>query len=92
MERLITETEKEMKQVRDAFGKKDVAELDILIHHLRSSWMLLNADRPLRELYDLIHQSQYDETLLDERVQAVLKNGAHIIRLAQKTKEGLWER
>ena len=92
LERLITETEKEMEQVREAFEKKDIAELDTLIHHLRSSWMLLNADRPLRELYDLIHQPQYDGILLNERVQAVLRNGAHIIRLAQKTKEGLWER
>lgn len=92
LERLITETEKEMKQMREAFEKRDMAELDILIHHLRSSWMLLNAARPLRELYDLIHLPQYDETSLDEKVQAVLDNGAHIIRLAQKTKEGLWER
>lgn len=92
LKRLITETEKEMKQVREAFEKKDIAELDTLIHHLRSSWILLNADRPLRKLYDLIHQSKHDEILLNESVQAVLRNGANIIRLAQKTKEGLWER
>lgn len=92
LERLINETEKEMEQMREAFEKKDMAELDTLIHHLRSSWMLLNADRPLRELYDLIHQPQYDKTSLDEKVQAVLRNGENIIRLAQKTKEGLWER
>lgn len=92
LERLITETKKEMAQVREAFEKKDIAELDTLIHHLRSSWMLLNADQSLRELYDLIHQPQYDKALLDKKVQAVLKNGANIIRLAQKTKEGLWER
>ena len=92
LERLITETEKEMEQVREAFEKKDVAELDILVHHLRSSWMLLNADRPLRELYALIHQPPYDEPMWDEKVQAVLNNGKRIIRMAQKTKEGLWER
>ncbi len=92
LERLITETKKEMEQVHDAFDKKDMAELDTLIHHLRSSWMLLNADRQLRELYELIHQPQYDGILLEERVQAVLKNGENIIRLAQKAKEGLWER
>lgn len=92
LERLITETEKEMTQMREAFEKRDMAELDILIHHLRSSWMLLNADRPLRELYDLIHQPPYDEPMLDEKVQAVLNNGKRIIRMAQKTKEGLWER
>ena len=92
LERLIAETGKEMAQMQEAFGKRGMAEIDTLIHHLRSSWMLLNADRPLRELYDLVHLPQYDETSLNEKVQAVLDNGAHIIRLAQKTKEGLWER
>lgn len=92
LERLIAETENEMKQVREAFEEKDMEELDTLIHHLRSSWMLLNADRPLRELYDLIHDPRHDETSLNEKVQAVLENGAHIIRLARKTKEGVWER
>ena len=92
LERLITETEKEMEEVREAYEKKDMAELDNMIHHLRSSWMLINADYPLRELYDLIHKPQYESEELDEKVQAVLNNCDCIIRLARKTKEGLWEK
>ena len=49
--------------------------MDNLLHHLRSSWMLINADEPLRELYELIHRSQDDKALLNEKVQAVLNNG-----------------
>lgn len=69
-----------------------MAGLDNMIHHLRSSWMLINADHPLRELYDLIHKPQYESEELDEKVQAVLNNGDYIISLARKTKEGLWEK
>lgn len=92
LERLITETEKEMEEVREAYDKKDMAGLDNMIHHLRSSWMLINADYPLRELYDLIHKPQYESEELDEKVQAVLNNCDCIIRIARKTKEGLWEK
>ena len=90
LERLITETEKEMAELREAHEKRDMAELDNLLHHMRSSWMLINADEPLRELYELIHQPQYDDALLNEKMQAVLNNGERIIRLARETKEGLW--
>ncbi|MCE9473597.1 hybrid sensor histidine kinase/response regulator [Bacteroides fragilis] len=90
LERLITETEKEMAELREAHEKRDMTELDNLLHHLRSSWMLINADEPLRELSELIHRSQYDDAVLNERVQAVLNNGERIIRLARETKEGLW--
>lgn len=92
LERLITETEKEMAAVREAYEKRDIGELDTLIHHLRSSWMIVNADYPLRELYDLIHLPHYDEKSLWEKVQAVLDNGERILLTAQKTKEGLWEK
>lgn len=46
----------------------------------------------MRELYELIHKPQYESEELDEKVQAVLNNGDYIIRLARKTKEGLWEK
>ena len=87
---MITETEKEMAELREAHEKRDMAELDNLLHHLRSSWMLINADAPLRELYELIHRPQYDDAWLNEKVQTVLNNGEWIIRLARETKEGLW--
>ncbi len=92
LERLIAETKKEMTEMQEAYEKRDITKLDRLIHHLRSSWMLLNAVRPLQELYDLIHQPSYDGIMLDEKTQAVLDNGKRIIRMAQKTKEGLWEK
>ncbi|KAB4016381.1 hybrid sensor histidine kinase/response regulator, partial [Bacteroides uniformis] len=55
LEKLIAETEKEMLIIREAEQKTDFQELEALIHHLRSSWEILRADQPLRELYKLLH-------------------------------------
>ena len=56
-DKLIAETEKEMQAVKDAEQRKDLQELDTLTHHLRSSWQILRADQPLRELYAQLHGS-----------------------------------
>ena len=85
LERLITETEKEMQAVRDAATRNDLQELDVLTHHLRSSWEILRADQPLRELYGLLHgKDKPDTEALSNAVTAVLDKGAEIIRLAEE--------
>ena len=85
LEKLITETEKEMQAVREAELRKDLQELDALTHHLRSSWEILRADQPLRELYKLLHGStDTDHKALTDAVTAVLDMGADIIRLAKE--------
>ena len=85
LDKLITETEKEMQAVKDAEGRKDLRELDALTHHLRSSWEILRADQPLRELYGLLHEdgSPKDEALR-HAVNAVLDKGTEIVRLAKE--------
>ena len=85
LEKLIAETEKEMQAVKDAEQRKDLQELDVLTHHLRSSWEILRADQPLRELYKLLHGSAVpDHKALTDAVTAVLDMGADIIRLAKE--------
>ena len=85
LEKLITETEKEMQSLRYAEQQKDLPELDALTHHLRSSWEILRADRPLRELYKLIHHNGTpDDKAIGNAVRAVLDKGSEIIRLAKK--------
>ncbi len=85
LDKLITETEKEMQAIRDAERRKDLQELDALTHHLRSSWEILRADRPLRELYGLLHGSAIpDYKALNKAVTAVLDKGSEIIRLAKE--------
>ena len=85
LEKLITETEKEMQAVKDAEQNKDLQELDILVHHLRSSWEILHADQPLRGLYTLLHiEGTPDWEAIHYAVTAVLDKGSEIIRLAKE--------
>ena len=85
LEKLITETEKEMQSVRDAEQRKDLQELDALTHHLRSSWEILRADQPLRELYKLLHcEGTSNNEAIHNAVTAVLDKGSEIIRLAKE--------
>lgn len=52
---------------------------------LRSSWEILRADRPLRELYSLLHANTVpDDETLNPTITAVLDKGAEIIRLAKE--------
>ena len=84
LEKLIAETEKEMMAIRETEQKKDFQELEALIHHLRSSWEILRADQPLRELYKLLHGNSIpDYVALNKAVTAVLNMGTEIIRLAK---------
>ena len=85
LDKLITETEKEMQAIRDAATRKDLQELDALTHHLRSSWEILRADQPLRALYGLLHgKDKSDTEALGNAVTAVFDKGAEIIRLAEE--------
>ena len=85
LEKLITETEKEMQAIREAGLKKDLQELDALTHHLRSSWEILRTDQPLRELYELLHNDGTpDDKTIGNAVKAVLDKGSEIIRLAKE--------
>ena len=85
LEKLITETEKEMQAVRDAATRNDLQELDALTHHLRSSWEILHADQPLRVLYGVLHgKNKSDNEALSNAVSSVLDNGIEIILLAKE--------
>ncbi|NVB76087.1 ATP-binding protein [Phocaeicola vulgatus] len=85
LEKLITETEKEMRLMQDAATRNDLQELDALTHHLRSSWEILRADQPLRELYGLLHEKDKPDTeALSNAVIVVLNKGVEIIRQAKE--------
>ena len=88
LEKLIAETEKEMQAIRDAERRKDLQELDALTHHLCSSWEILRADQPLRELYGLLHSDGTpDDKTIGNAIKAVLDKGPEIIRLAKEERK-----
>ncbi len=85
LEKLITETEKEMQSVRDAATRNNQQELDALTHHLRSSWEILRTDQPLRVLYGVLHgKDKSDDNTIQQAVNSVLDKGAEIIYLAKE--------
>ena len=85
LDKLIAETEKEMLIIREAEQKTDFQELEALIHHLRSSWEILRADQPLRELYKLLHSDGTpDDKTIGNTIKSVLDKGSEIIRLAKE--------
>ena len=85
LEKLITETEKEMQAVREAATRNNLQGLDALTHHLRSSWEILRADQPLKVLYGILHGKAIpEESELSHAVTTVLNKGAEIIRQAKE--------
>lgn len=85
LDKLITETEKEMQAIRESGLKKYLQELDALTHHLRSSWEILRADQPLKVLYGVLHgKDKSDNEALSNSVTTVLDKGAEIIQLAKE--------
>ena len=87
LEKLITETEKEMQSVRNAEQRKDLQEMDALTHHLRSSWEILRTDQPLRKLYKLLHcDGTPDDKTIGNAIKSVLDKG-EIIRLAKEERK-----
>ena len=86
--KLIAETEKEIQAVKDAERRKDLQGLDALIHHLRSSWEILRADQPLRELYKLLHcKDTPDWEAIHNILTVVQDKGLKIIRLAKEERK-----
>ena len=88
LDKLITETEKEMQAIRDAAQRKDLQELDALTHHLRSSWEVLRADQPLRKLYVLLHdEGTPNWEAIHNAVKTVSDIGLMIIAMAKEERK-----
>ena len=87
LEKLATTTQSDMDEVRKAAEAKDMKALDNWVHHLRSSWMLIKAEQPLKVLYDAIHKENISDEELSAAVGAVLAQGKLIVDLARKEAE-----
>ena len=87
-DQLITETEKDMQAIKEAGAMLDRKALDIQVHRLRSSWAVIRADKPLRELHRLLRM---EENCADEEISkaidAMLAMGNKIVGQAKTRKE-----
>lgn len=87
LEKLATTTQSDMDEVRKAAEAKDMEALDNWVHHLRSSWMLIKAEQPLKVLYDVIHRESISDEELSAAIGTVLAQGRLIVDLARKEAE-----
>lgn len=87
LEKLVATTQSDMDEVRKAAEAKDMEALDNWVHHLRSSWMLIKAEQPLKVLYDAIHKESISDEDVQSAVNKVLKQGRLIVGLASKEAE-----
>ena len=88
LDKVISVTEQDMQNFKNASERKDLNELDELIHHLRSSWVILNMDKPLWELHELLKATtSYGEEELQDAMNAVLEAGETIIHCANEKKK-----
>lgn len=88
LDRLITETEKDMQVMREAVEQLDRNALDEQVHRLRSSWAVVRADKPLWKLHELLHRDkECSDDELRHSVNEVLRTGSAIIELAEKEKK-----
>ena len=88
LDKVISVTEQDMQNFKDAAERKDLKELDELIHHLRSSWVILNMDKSLWKLHELLKDTtSYGEEELQDSMNAVLEAGETIIRCANEKKK-----
>lgn len=88
LDKVISVTEQDMQNFKNAAELKDLKELDELIHHLRSSWVILNMDKSLWELHELLKDTtSYGEEELQYSMNAVLEAGETIIRCAKEKKK-----
>ena len=51
LDKVISVTEQDMQNLKDAAERKDTDALEEMVHHLRSSWVILNMDKPLWDLH-----------------------------------------
>lgn len=90
LKRLITETKKDMQAVREAENMNDRKALDGQIHRLCSSWAVIRADKPLWELYNVLHgEGVCTMEELRYAVDGVLRMGTLIIELAKEEERKL---
>lgn len=86
LDTLIRQTHDDMNAMRKCLEKEDRKALDDWIHHLSSSWEMIHAAKPLREMYEKLHQMPectYEELVL--AFQKIIDKGREIIKLAQQT-------
>lgn len=85
LDSLISETESDLKKLAQAEATDNRKAIAAIAHHLRSSWGVIRADRPLWILNTLLNNPEgCSGEELDRAIQKVLEQGRAIIVAAKE--------
>lgn len=88
LDKLLRETEKDMERMTEAGETDDRKALDELVHHLRSSWAIIRADKPLWDLHTLLHRpAGCSGEEIHKAVSAIMLKGESIMAAAQEKRK-----
>ena len=88
LESLIREVKGTLDGIREAARKESRTDMADIIHHARSSWMLVQSDEPLTQLFVLIDNPASSDEDINQAVKEVVEQGeAILIAAEQKMKE-----
>lgn len=85
LDTLAATTERDMQALEEAGNRKDREALDEWVHHLRSSWAVIRADKPLWKLHEVLHgKGGCTDEEIGKAVTDVLEMGKRIVEQAKE--------
>lgn len=85
LDTLAATTEKDMQALEEAGNRSDREALDEWVHHLRSSWAVIRADKPLWKLHALLHRKGgCTDDEIGKAVTDILEMGKRIVEQAKE--------
>lgn len=87
LETIICETQEELANIKAIASVESREKMQDIVHHLYSSWGIISADQPLRELSRLLKTESSTDEEINEAVGEVIRQAETIINEATKQLE-----
>ena len=87
LETIIGETQEELANIKAIASVESRERMQDIVHHLYSSWDIIRADQPLRELSRLLKMESSTDEEVNEAVGEVIRQAETIINEATKQLE-----
>ena len=82
LETIVGETKEELVSIKATASKEDRVKMQNIVHHLYSSWSIISADGPLRELSRLLKNTSATDEEINMAVYVVIRQAETIINEA----------
>ena len=82
LETIVGETKEELVSIKATASIEDRVKMQNIVHHLYSSWSIISADGPLRELSRLFKNTSATDKEINMAVYVVIRQAETIINEA----------